>query len=656
MEQRVVNPRHLSLSNDHFTPGPVVEAARFVMGGIDLDPASSEIGNTVIRATRFFTPENNGLKQEWTGRAFVNPPGAKSDNLERRVLIKCEETGECGLPIGHKHEGTESSQKKWWFKLAQEYDAGRVTQAIFVGFSVEILQTTQVNPTIPIFPLDFPLCFPRNRLAYWREEHDGINGGMKLVEGKSPPHASVLIYLPPKGDKNAVEAFRERFSVLGRVLIPAPEYPAAWKPQMVAGASLSSSLANLHSTAPIGSPEMDEDVKSVQVAAMASKISTVVASTPNTVPLPDEPEPEIGSQCRHCGAKDCIVTGSVNTYCDSCGVAWLTSPDKFTTADVKNNFQTSQQENWSALAMGLGARGIAVDLPTICGWTSMKRDVAKLYAEQGGSIPPFLDEYRVDGGQGCAGCDSGKPFTAETEFLHTGMGPRCRIPLTKAAPDPAVEVPVVKRGRGRPRKNPLPETSGSSEIRERMPAASGLLSHAPAHGPKEVGTTQAEILANPRSGVPHDPGPPIAFTVEEINALKTSKVSEAAAQEAVAVGHQIHEGRGATVGVGRRPEVLGGTDQKTSSGGGLQNQKEATILKASEVAAPPPLSPISSGPKPLPTSSQLCGTCQSFERCQWLISRKPEQTGCDFTPNRWSPIPKSPAQGAAIENISTDTS
>ena len=70
------------------------------MGEIDLDPASSAAANTVVGARRFFSIEDDGLAHDWKGRVWMNPPYASE-------LIR-----------------------KFTSKLALEYDAGSVTQAI----------------------------------------------------------------------------------------------------------------------------------------------------------------------------------------------------------------------------------------------------------------------------------------------------------------------------------------------------------------------------------------------------------------------------------------------------------------------------------------------------------------------------------------------
>ena len=73
--------------NEWYTPVPIVEAARKVMGGIDLDPATSELAQSlVVRAESYYTKETNGLSKEWTGRIWMNPP--YSQDLIGRFIHK----------------------------------------------------------------------------------------------------------------------------------------------------------------------------------------------------------------------------------------------------------------------------------------------------------------------------------------------------------------------------------------------------------------------------------------------------------------------------------------------------------------------------------------------------------------------------------------
>lgn len=193
-----VAARHSSATAEHYTPSYIVEAARVTLGGIALDPFSCAKANETVRAMAYFTGEPNcdGFAALWRGRVFVNPPGGRGPN-------------------------NESQQKRAWFKMMTEATARRIEAGIFVCFSVELLQTTQVNPTGPI-PLDFPICYPRSRVAYMRE--DG-------TKGASPPHSSCIILYPGHepgvgcdGGLEIYEAriarFREAFGAIGRVVVP----------------------------------------------------------------------------------------------------------------------------------------------------------------------------------------------------------------------------------------------------------------------------------------------------------------------------------------------------------------------------------------------------------------------------------------------------
>lgn len=65
-----------------YTPEWLANRVRLALGEIDLDPASSDEADKVIRANRFFNIEDNGLSQSWTSTGvFVFPPYGKSHNV-----------------------------------------------------------------------------------------------------------------------------------------------------------------------------------------------------------------------------------------------------------------------------------------------------------------------------------------------------------------------------------------------------------------------------------------------------------------------------------------------------------------------------------------------------------------------------------------------
>ena len=60
-----------------YTPEEYLVLARKVLGGIDLDPASSTAAQETVQASQCFTKKDDGLKQPWRGCVWLNPPYAQ---------------------------------------------------------------------------------------------------------------------------------------------------------------------------------------------------------------------------------------------------------------------------------------------------------------------------------------------------------------------------------------------------------------------------------------------------------------------------------------------------------------------------------------------------------------------------------------------------
>ena len=79
------------LEADWYTPLWLAQVSRWVLRSIDLDPASSEEANQVIKATHYYTKGMNGLSLPW-GTAiypvtvFLNPPSQRGNKTARVPL------------------------------------------------------------------------------------------------------------------------------------------------------------------------------------------------------------------------------------------------------------------------------------------------------------------------------------------------------------------------------------------------------------------------------------------------------------------------------------------------------------------------------------------------------------------------------------------
>lgn len=187
--------RHSSDSPEWFTPRPIVDAAREVLGGIDLDPASHAEANRMIRARRFYDERANGLRRPWSGRVFLNPPGG--------------------------------FVAEFWHRLIDAWEAREITAAIWIGFSIEQLQTLQGYEVRS--PLAFPFCVPDRRIPFVEstakreirrrallEENRGRRReGLELKawkEAAAPSHANYVTYIG-----RAPARFARVFGTIGEV-------------------------------------------------------------------------------------------------------------------------------------------------------------------------------------------------------------------------------------------------------------------------------------------------------------------------------------------------------------------------------------------------------------------------------------------------------
>jgi len=156
--------------NEWYTPPEYIELARKVLGEIDLDPATSQAAQKFIRARAWFTKQTDGLKQNWCGRVWLNPPYSQPEIL---------------YFVG---------------KLLAEWEAGRVSSAILLTHNYSDTGWFQAAAAACT-----ALCFTRGRIKF--ERADG--------EIAMPTQGQAFFYFGPD-----ISLFAENFESLGFVVVP----------------------------------------------------------------------------------------------------------------------------------------------------------------------------------------------------------------------------------------------------------------------------------------------------------------------------------------------------------------------------------------------------------------------------------------------------
>lgn len=150
-----------------YTPPDIIERARALLGGIDLDPASSDTAQRWIQAAEYYT-ETRPAPATWAGRVWLNPPF--------------------------------DDTPAWVDRLDSEYTDGGVTAAVLLVNSApgyiwwEDLWRRR------------PVCMLRERLSFWTPE--GKPGG------QAKKGTTIAYY------GQDVQRFIEVFSTIGRIILP----------------------------------------------------------------------------------------------------------------------------------------------------------------------------------------------------------------------------------------------------------------------------------------------------------------------------------------------------------------------------------------------------------------------------------------------------
>ena len=153
--------------NEWYTPPQFIESARLVMGSIDTDPASNPIANATVKAARFFTKDEDGLKQKWEGNVWMNPPYAQP------LMSQFAEA------------------------ISEKFESGEIEQAIILVNNATETQWFQRMASVAS-----AVCFPKSRVKFL--DPNGKPG--------APLQGQAIIYM---GENRRV--FRDEFRKYGAI-------------------------------------------------------------------------------------------------------------------------------------------------------------------------------------------------------------------------------------------------------------------------------------------------------------------------------------------------------------------------------------------------------------------------------------------------------
>ena len=195
------NGQHASGSAEWWTPPEIVEPARLLFSGFDLDVASCLDANRIVQARSFYSAHDDGIldgdkRREWNADVvWCNPPSRRGQN----------------------------AAWEWWVHAAREWLAGRVEVLFFVVFNPStFFQTAAEHSRCASVPTPQKAArvefFKRVRYLRASPVHGLPGFEMTYERGDAPPHGSAILML--SADSEHASRFGKAYEELGDCVVP----------------------------------------------------------------------------------------------------------------------------------------------------------------------------------------------------------------------------------------------------------------------------------------------------------------------------------------------------------------------------------------------------------------------------------------------------
>lgn len=210
---------------EYYTPAYIIEPVRRVLGSIDYDPASSELANSIVKATRYssdpgyidYAPDwgdgiphrhfaGGGLTEVWRGKIWLNHPFGRDEKKCNPFCSKkiCQSRG---YHIASYKDGSYS----WIYNLVNLFRVGETKRRVSDDRIIAAATITFTNTDAAWFHLlmKYPQVFLYRRVTFM-VERDG-----ELVKSGGSSKGAAITFLGVPLDR-----IYDNFKELGELKIP----------------------------------------------------------------------------------------------------------------------------------------------------------------------------------------------------------------------------------------------------------------------------------------------------------------------------------------------------------------------------------------------------------------------------------------------------